>query len=40
MAINLTVAYVKMLHCDWIDASEKIDVNKLNKSKECKVFHY
>ena len=29
-----------MLEYDRIDISEGIDINKTNKSKECKIFHY
>ena len=29
-----------MLHCDRIDVSEGIDVNKTSASKECDVCHY
>ena len=32
--------YVKMLHYNKIDVSEGIDINKLNKSKECMICHY
>ena len=29
-----------MLECDRIDISEGIDINKINASKECKIFRY
>ena len=29
-----------MLQYDRIDISERIDINKTNASKECKIFHY
>ena len=29
-----------MLVYDRIDISERIDINKTNKSKECKICHY
>ena len=29
-----------MLYFDRIDASEKIDVNKTSRSKECDICHY
>ena len=29
-----------MLQYDRIDVSEEIDINKTNKSKECKICHY
>ena len=38
--INLTATYVKMLHYVRIDLLEGIDVNKSNKSKECRICHY
>ena len=30
----------KMLYCDRIDISERSDVNKKSKSKECNICHY
>ena len=29
-----------MIEYKWIDISERIDVDKTNKSKECKFYHY
>ena len=29
-----------MLEYDIIDISERIDINKTNASKECKIYHY
>ena len=29
-----------MLEYDRIDISERIDINKTSKSKECKIYHY
>ena len=29
-----------MLYYDWIDVSERIDVNKTSESKECDICHY
>ena len=29
-----------MIHCDRIDVSEGIDVNKTSESKECDICHY
>ena len=31
---------IKMLYFDTIDISERIDVNKTNKSKEGNICHY
>ena len=39
MAANLTAGYIKMLYYYRIDASERIDVNKTNWSKECITCH-
>ena len=29
-----------MLYYEWIDVSERIDVNKTSESKECEICHY
>ena len=31
---------ITMLNLDRIDVSERIDVNKTSKSKECDICHY
>ena len=38
--IYFDVTYVKMFHYNKIKVSEGIDVNKLNKSKECMICYY
>ena len=40
MAVNMTAAYVMMLYYDKIDISERTDVNKSNRLKECMICHY
>ena len=36
----MLVSIVKMLEYDKIDISDRIDINKTNKSKECMLCHY
>ena len=38
--INLIATHVKMLYYNKIDVSERIDINKSSKSKECMICHY
>ena len=37
--MNVCVNYKKMLQYERINISEGIDINKLNKSKECMIYH-
>ena len=36
----MSVWIIKMLEYDKIDISEGIDVDMMNKSKECMLWHY
>ena len=37
---NVCINNINMIYYDIMNVSEGIDVNKINESKECDIYHY
>ena len=37
---NVYINNINMIYYDIMNVSEGIDVNKINESKECDIYHY